>query len=128
MIKRWPKRREFLSYYALYRVFGCKNSFNLGEAVDILAPILGGKNIATRLVKRLVKQGFLERIKPLTYRAKCIEELLDEALSIYFAKRLRRRGYNAWPCNGKVCIYCQDEECSQLESHPLLVVSSSSSS
>ena len=102
MIKRWPKRREFLAYYTLWRAFGTRE-FNLGEAVDILKPYMGGR-VAERLVKRLVKQGFLERVKPMVYRARDLVALLDEATAIYFAGRLRRRGYEAWAEDGRIII------------------------
>ncbi len=103
MIKRWPRRREMLAYYLLWRVYGGA-AFNLGEAVELLAPLLGSRNVATRLVKRLVKQGFLERVAPLTYRARALTELLDEALAVYFARRLRRQGVEAYAEAGRVVI------------------------
>ncbi len=108
MIKRWPKRREFLTYYTLLRAFGDRE-FNLGEAVELLRPYMGGR-VAERLVRRLVKQGFLERIRPLVYRAKPLEELLDEAAAVYFAGRLRRRGFEAYAENGRIIIIDAPEE------------------
>ena len=102
MIKRWPKRREFLAYYTLWRAFG-EREFNLGEAVDILRPYMGGR-VAERLVKRLVKQGFLVRVRPLVYKARSLTELLDEATAVYFAGRLRRRGFEAYAENGRIIV------------------------
>jgi hypothetical protein len=103
LIKRWPRRREFLSYYLLWRTYG-ENPFNLGEAVELLAPVLGSRNVASRLVRRLVKQGFLVRIAPMTYRARRLTELLDEALAVYVAKRLRRQGVEAKAEKGRVVV------------------------
>ncbi len=91
VIKRWPRRRELLTYYLLWRLYQTKE-FNLGEAVDVLAPLIGSRNVASRLVRRLVKQGFLERVRPLVYRAKPLEDVLGEAMVIYFRGRLKRRG------------------------------------
>ncbi len=102
MLKRWPKRREFLAYYTLWRAFGTRE-FNLGEAVEMLRPYMGGR-VAERLVKRLVKQGFLERVKPMVYRARDLVELLDEAAAVYFAGRLRRRGYEAYADDGRIIV------------------------
>ncbi len=121
MIKRWPKRREFLAYYTLWRAFG-EREFNLGEAVDILKPYMGGR-VAERLVKRLVKQGFLERVKPLVYRAKPLTRLLDEATAIYFAGRLRRRGFEAYAEDGRIIVVNAPREACL---HPLAVCSSTS--
>ncbi|AEM39742.1 hypothetical protein Pyrfu_1889 [Pyrolobus fumarii 1A] len=117
MIKRWPKRREFLAYYTLWRAFGDRE-FNLGEAVEILKPYMGGR-VAERLVKRLVKQGFLVRIRPLVYRAKPLTQLLDEATAIYFAGRLRRRGYEAYAENGKIIV--ADDAPLEACKHPLAI-------
>ena len=103
MIKRWPRRRELLSYYLLLRAFG-EREFNLGEAVEVLEPVIGSRRVASRLVKRLVKQGFLVRVRPLVYRARPLEELLDEALAVYVAKRLRRRGFEAYAEGGRVVV------------------------
>lgn len=118
--KRWPKRREFLSYYALYKVFKDK-VFNLGEAVDLLTPLLGSKRVATRLVKRLVKQGFLERVAPLSYRAKPLEQLLEQATLEYFASRLRRRGLNAYIQDNHIIVLCPASE-KLPEKHPLIEI------
>ncbi len=116
MIKRWPKRREFLAYYTLLRAFGDRE-FNLGEAIDVLKPYMGGR-VAERLVKRLVKQGFLERVKPLVYRARPLEEILDEATAVYFAGRLRRRGFEAYAENGRIIVVDAPREACL---HPLAV-------
>lgn len=118
--KRWPKRREFLSYYALYKVFKDK-VFNLGEAVDLLTPLLGSKRVTTRLVKRLVKQGFLERVAPLSYRAKPLEQLLEQATLEYFASRLRRRGLNAYVQDNHIIVLCPASE-KLPEKHPLIEI------
>ncbi len=103
MIKRWPRRRELLAYYLLYKAFRDKE-FNLGDAVELLTPLLGSRNVATRLVKRLVKQGFLMRTAPLRYKVRGMEELFDEALAVYFAKRLRRMGYDARAEGGRIVL------------------------
>lgn len=122
--RRWPRRREFLAYYMLYRFMGDR-VFDLGEAVDLLAPMLGGKRLAARMVKRLVRQGFLERVEPLRYRARSIDELLLDALLHYMASRLRRRGYRVEVRGDHICVYEGPEP---LPSHPLVKRCQSSSS
>ncbi len=91
MAGRWPRKREFLFYYLLYRYFG-QHEFNVGDAIDLLRIFTGSKKVARRIVKRLVKQGFLQRIKPGVYRAKDLDALLDEMLWQYLGSRLARRG------------------------------------
>ncbi len=122
--RRWPRRREFLSYYMLYR-FLKGRVFDLGEAVDLLAPMLGGRRLAVRMVKRLVRQGFLERVEPLRYRVRDIDELLTNALLVYLASRLRRRGFRVEVREGYVCVL---EGPQPPPDHPLIRACYSSSS
>ncbi len=123
MLKRWPKRREFLSYYLLLRVFGCEEAKNLGELLDVLAPLIGSRRVSSNIIRHLVKQGFLERVKQLTYRVKCVDEVLTPAMLNYFAKRLRKQGYevNVDTANVKIIVFnCSNE----LRNHPLVSCSS----
>ena len=87
---RWPKRREMLFYYLLYRYFGDRE-FNIEEGIQLLRAFTGSRKIATRIIRRLVKQGFILRTKPLTYRARSLEEVLDNMLVEYLKKRLEKR-------------------------------------
>ena len=77
---------------------------NRGEYVDLLAPIVGSKNLALRMVRILVKQGFLERVKPLVYCVKPLDEVLGVALVNYVAKRLRRKDFNVAVKDGKLIV------------------------
>lgn len=103
MIKRWPRRREFLAYYLLLKYAKARSvekaednlCINAGEAIDLLNVLTGSKRLSSSLLKQLVKKGFLERRKPLVYCIKEIDTLLDEALIYYLAGRLRRRGIEA---------------------------------
>ncbi|MET1101757.1 MAG: hypothetical protein ABWW69_04690 [Pyrodictiaceae archaeon] len=119
MIKRWPKRREFLVYYTLWRIFDDRE-FNLGEAIELLAPFFESKKVLTRLIKRLVRQGFLERVEPLRYKAKDLLELLDEATAIYLAKRMKRRGFTSSPGRGLEIIVPRRECNTELASNRLI--------
>ena len=103
MIKRWPKRREFLAYYLLLKYAKAKKArqngddgcINAGEAIDVLRVFTGSKKLAISLLRQLVKRGFLARKASLIYCPRDIAELLDEALVYYLAGRLRRRGVKA---------------------------------
>ena len=91
---RWLKKREFLAYYLLYRTYQGRCT-NLGELVDTLRPLLGGRRAATRMVKMLARLGLLRRCGPLSYEPLDLHEHLDELLLRYLAGRLRRRGLEA---------------------------------
>lgn len=91
---RWLKRREFLSYYALHRILG-RRCANLGEIIDVLAPLLGGKRAASRMARMLARLGLLRRCAPLSYEPVDLREYLDRLLLLYLAGRLRRRGLEA---------------------------------
>ncbi|BES80756.1 hypothetical protein PABY_03230 [Pyrodictium abyssi] len=103
MIKRWPRRREFLAYYLLLKYAKARSTgeseddlcVNAGEAIDLLNVLTGSKRLSSSLLKQLVKRGFLERRKALVYCIKEVDALLDEALVYYLAGRLRRRGIEA---------------------------------
>ena len=113
MRKRWLKRREFLVYYMLWRSFG-EDCFNLGEAIDILRPVAGGKRLAERLVKMLVRHGLLERCRPLEYRAINPLSYLDREAAEYIAGRLRRKGVEAELLDGVLRVRVDSETCNQL--------------
>ncbi|ABM79906.1 hypothetical protein Hbut_0028 [Hyperthermus butylicus DSM 5456] len=115
LLKRWPKRREFLLYYllVLYSKATGKKCMNRGEYVELLAPVAGSKNLASRIVKILVRQGFLERVKPLVYCVKPLDEVLGVTLVNYVAGRLRRKGINVNVEDRKLVV--AGEECEKLK-------------
>lgn len=90
-MRRWPKKREFLAYYLLYRSFGCSRALNLGELLDRLEPYFG-KKVSVSLIRRLTHLGFLYRKNAVDYRVACLEEVLDRYLDAYLEARKRRRG------------------------------------
>ncbi len=90
-MRRWPKKREFLAYYLLYRSFGCSGDVNIGELLDRLKPYFGRK-VSASLIRRLTRLGFLDRRNPTDYRVACLEEVLDKYLDAYIEARKRRRG------------------------------------
>lgn len=106
MWKRWPRKREFLAYYILYRYTRLKNtnSINYGEALQLLRSVLGSKKVADNVIRGLVKQGLLRRIRPLYYEVPDIYSILDEAAVGYIALRLRRRGIEAYVDEREKCI------------------------
>jgi hypothetical protein len=95
--KRWPRKREMLSYYILYRLARSRGqeTISYGEAVDALRAIFGSKKVADTVVRSLVKQRFLERLRPLLYRIRSPDEVLSEAAVGYIVSRLRKRGLEA---------------------------------
>ncbi len=117
MLKRWPKRREMLLYYILHRVAEHRGDrrLNRGEVVEILRPIMGSKRLAEAMTRRLVRQGFLERLAPMLYRVRSPDELLTDAAARYVAGRLRRRGLDAHLENNVLAVEgLSEEECSEL--------------
>ncbi len=89
-ISRWVKKREFLSYYLLYKRFST-DKFNIGEAIDVLVrEFCMSRKSAFNVFRRIYKMGFIERIDKLVYR--CLEpsDILDAYLRSYREKRLKR--------------------------------------
>jgi len=97
ILKRWPKRREFLAYYMLlvYSKRKSLETINAGEAADVLYLLTGSRRLAQRLLRTLVRQGYLKRVQPLVYSVRDLDEVLGDALGHYIASRLRRRGIEA---------------------------------
>ncbi|WP_317894974.1 hypothetical protein [Pyrofollis japonicus] len=114
-MKKWPKRREFLSYYMLYKYFGSKNSANLGEIIDVLTVLTGSRNLARRVARILVRQGFLKREKPFVYTVVDIDDLLSRALGYYIAGRFRRRGIDAEYDEKSNTLIIDSDECEKVK-------------
>ncbi len=115
--KRWPKRREFLAYYMLllYAKNNNLEEINAGEAIDVLYLLTGSKRLASRLLRALVRQGYLERVRPLVYRVKDIDSVLGRALGHYLANRLKRRGIDAYYDEANIAIVLSDNNaCAEL--------------
>ena len=89
-LTRWLKKREFLAYYLIYRVYGSK-SFNIGEASDLLIQrFCCSRKVAYNIIKRLYRLGLLVKEDKITYKCKDLFEVLDNYLSTYALKRCRQ--------------------------------------
>lgn len=82
----WLSKRELAYYIILKKVFGY-NQFNLGEAIDILK-YLGSKKIARKIIRRLAKRGFLQKINEISYKVMELEPVLINILSSYIFNRM----------------------------------------
>ncbi len=90
-IARWLKKREFLAYYLLYKVYGSRN-FNIGEASDLLIrEFCCSRKVAYSIIKRLYKIGFLIKVDKAIYKCRDLYEILDNYLLIYIFKRCKQR-------------------------------------
>ncbi len=82
----WLSKRELAYYIVLKRVFGY-NQFNLGEAIDILK-YLGSKRVARKIIKRLAKKGFIQRVNEANYRVVELESAFANIISSYIFNRI----------------------------------------
>ncbi|RLG83164.1 MAG: hypothetical protein DRO40_05530 [Thermoprotei archaeon] len=90
-INRWLKKREFLSYYLIYKVYGSRN-FNIGEASDLLIQkFCCSRKVAYNIIKRLYKTGLLIKVDKAIYKCRDLHDALDSYLSTYILKRCRQR-------------------------------------
>ena len=96
---RWPKKREFLAYYMLYKKYG--NACNIGDAVnDLTREFKLTKRASINVLKRLKSMRFISieacrgevriTIKPL-------DEILDKYLENYVKKRSTRCPHSRSP-------------------------------
>jgi len=118
IVKRWPKRREFLAYYMLllYAKNNSLEEINAGEAIDVLYLLTGSKRLASRLLRSLVRQGYLERVRPLVYKVRDLDDILRKALGHYLANRFKRRGIDAYYDEASAAIMLSDSRvCKELD-------------
>jgi len=115
VIKRWLKKREFMVYYLLelYARSMGKRCFNEGDLVDLVSTVIGSKRVSRNIIRHLIRQGLLEREKPLFYCIKDFDEVFRKVLVEYIAGRLRRRGVECAVENGKIVVH--SDYCSQVE-------------
>lgn len=91
-IIRWLRKRDFLAYYLIYKVYSSKN-FNIGEAVDILIKkFCCSRKVAYNIIKRLYRMGLLIKVDKVVYKCRDLLEVLDDYLSSYTLKRCKQRG------------------------------------
>lgn len=95
-MKRWPKKREFLTYYLLYKSFGCREPVNVGELSDRLSPYFG-RRVSVNILRRLARLGFIVRVTLTDYRVECLENVLERYLASYLSNRERRLRGGATP-------------------------------
>ncbi|AFH43033.1 hypothetical protein IOK49_04920 [Fervidicoccus fontis] len=83
---RWPKKREFLTFYALYKNFG-KKEVSFHEMISYVHDNLG-YNIKTskHIIKRLINFGMISIVGK-TYVVKDLDEYLGELYRKYYEKR-----------------------------------------
>jgi len=84
----WLSKRE-IAYYLLLRSAFDYREFNYGEALDLLK-FFGPRRLVRKMLRRMCSRGFAERVKPLVYRLKPLDEALEANLLEYVAKRLER--------------------------------------
>jgi hypothetical protein len=108
----WLSKREIAYYIILKKTFG-NNPFNLGEALDVLT-FFGSKRVARKVIKNLIKKGFLKKIGMIDYRIEDLENALNKLLFEYIRQRayktMKSRGFKvARNENGEILIYCLNE-------------------
>ncbi|MCI4436247.1 MAG: hypothetical protein JHC33_05480 [Ignisphaera sp.] len=108
----WLSKREIAYYIILKKTFG-NNPFNLGEALDVLA-FFGSKRVARKVIKNLIKKGFLKKIDAFDYRIEDLENALNNILFEYIRQRayktMKSRGFKvAQNEKGEILIYCLNE-------------------
>ena len=87
---RWPRKREFLSYYMLSKKLGgCFVSFH--DLVFLVSRQLNcSVKTAKSIVKRLVSLGFIKRENSLFY-IRPLDDVLGEYYVRFVSRRLRLR-------------------------------------
>jgi hypothetical protein len=119
--RRWFKKREFMFYYMLlkYSQSAGRSILDFGEAVDAVRAVVGSKRVAENIVRGLIRRGLLERVQPLRYRVRGLEEVLDEQLVRYVGGRIGRRGYDVEGIdveNMRIVVVCSGEaSCKELD-------------
>jgi len=108
----WLSKREIAYYIILKKTFG-NNPFNLGEALDVLT-FFGSKRVARKVIKNLIKKGFLKKIDVLNYRIEDLENALNNILFEYIRQRayrnMKSRGFKVTRNEkGEILIYCLNE-------------------
>ena len=106
---RWPKKREFITYYLLFRLFKGKK-VNIGEIIGVLSIFMSRKT-AFNIVKRLRHLGLLKRTNKVDYEVTDLQEYLDRIATTYLMQRLVKRAKSSglkvevgFESNGKVSI------------------------
>ena len=89
-ISRWPKKREFLAYYLIYKEYGDKE-VNIGNVIDLLIKsFCVNRKTAINIIDHLARIGFVERTRPLYVRCLSLNDILDKILCSYIESRKKR--------------------------------------
>ncbi len=65
--------------------------FNEEELVELIAPIIGSRRVARNIVRHLVRQNLLRRVKPLYYCIVDAEEVFRKIVVLYVSNRLSKQ-------------------------------------
>ncbi|RLG89363.1 MAG: hypothetical protein DRO15_00600 [Thermoprotei archaeon] len=85
----WLSKREVITYLLVLEAFGENTTFNTGEAADTLSIVMP-RRVAYKVLKKLWKKGFLERISHFEYRVKPLKEAFITYLLKYLALRIEK--------------------------------------
>ena len=85
----WLDKRDVSAYFLLEERFKGRR-FNVGEAIEVLAPYFGRK-VSISLIKRLSRVGLLTKVSTNEYVLNDLMEWLEERSHEYLVGRLRRR-------------------------------------
>lgn len=89
MYDRWPKKREFIIYYMLYKKY--KDACNIGDAINDLVKELGfTKRTSMNILKRLKAMGFID-IEAEQGEVRVIINPLEKVLDAYLENYVRKR-------------------------------------
>jgi hypothetical protein len=86
---RWPKKREIIIYFLLYKKFGT-NKFNIGEAFDLLKPYFSKKIVLSSL-RYMNKVGLITKLSEYDYRVSKFEEYISLIIYEYLELRKKRK-------------------------------------
>lgn len=90
--KKWPKKREFITYYLIYKTYGCNKPVNIGHLIDLLVSVLGfNRKVSINMIKHLIRMGFLKREGQLLVTPLCLNVILNDYLDDYIRVRARRK-------------------------------------
>lgn len=106
---RWLKKREFITYYLLFRLFKGRE-VNIGEIIGVLSLFMSRKT-AFNIVRRLKHLGLLKRTNKVDYEVIDLQEYLDRIATVYLIQRLIKKARSSgikveveFESNGRVSI------------------------
>jgi len=85
----WLSKHEVITYLFISEAYGENAVINIGEAADTLSIVMP-RRIVYKIIRRLWKKGFLERISQFEYRIRPIRDAFIEYLLKYIALRIEK--------------------------------------